>query len=211
MLGVLPFFVSASQAPAKKPSMKEVTPIEAIKDLDRQVDLYRVGKNLTAADHEFNRELKRQILRGIFDLRELARLALDQHWVQLTVAKRDEFVELLTNLLETRSVTAKENAVERGEEKSYIINYRGQDYLNPLKSDALAKTTIRLKNKGLKIALNYKLKKNSPDWKIYDVIMDDASLVANYRHSFDSIIKKNGYPELIQRMKKKLEEFRSKK
>jgi phospholipid transport system substrate-binding protein len=42
---------------------------------------------------------------------------------------------------------------------------------------------------------------------VYDVIVDDASLVDNYRYQFDTIITKSGYPELVQRMKKKLTEL----
>jgi ABC-type transporter MlaC component len=41
------------------------------------------------------------------------------------------------------------------------------------------------------------------------VIVDDASLVDNYRYQFDSIITKNGYPELVNRMQKKLAELRA--
>lgn len=206
----LPVSAPASQAPAEAPG-KKLTPIQALKELDKMAEQYRVGSNLTGADVEFNRQLKTRILRGTFDLRELAKLSLAEHWNTLTAKQRDEFVELLTNLLETRSVFAKEKAVEKGESKGYSVNYKGQDYSDKQKTDALAKTTIYLKSKGIKVSINYRLKKNSHDWKIYDVIMDDASLIANYRYSFGNIIKKHGYPELIRRMEEKLKEFRAKK
>ena len=74
----------------------------------------------------------------------------------------------------------------------------------------MAKTVINLTRKRMKVSLNYKLRKNTEAWKIYDVIMDDASLVQNYRHSFDNIIKKHGYAELVRRMQNKLVEFRAK-
>ena len=75
-------------------------------------------------------------------------------------------------------------------------------------------TSTRLERKGRKItwdrpenisiALNYRLKKKGDEWKIYDVIVDEASLVDNYRYQFNSIITKHGYADLIRRMNEKL-------
>lgn len=195
----------------REEEQKAIKPIEAIKELDKIAESYRVGKNLTEEDREFNRNLKQRILRGTFDLRELAKLSLAKHWEEISSTEQDQFVELLISLLEERSVFAKEKALEKGEEKSYSVSYHGQDYKTKEKRDALAKTTVRLKKKGIKVSLNYKLKRDSTVWKIYDVIMDDASLVANYRYSFGKIIEKHGYPELIRRMKDKLKEFRTKR
>ncbi len=45
-------------------------------------------------------------------------------------------------------------------------------------------------------------------WKIYDVIVDDASLLDNYRYQFDSIIRKGGYADLIRRMESKLKSIK---
>ena len=42
------------------------------------------------------------------------------------------------------------------------------------------------------------------EWRIYDVIVDDASLLDNYRYQFDAIIRKGGYADLIRRMESKL-------
>lgn len=173
---------------------------------------YRVGKTLTAKDQEFNRQLKAQILRGTFNLRELAKLALAKHWDQRNSKEQNHFVELLTQLLEERSVFAKEKAQEKGETKSYVIDYKKEKYLNSEKTQASVFTRIRLKKHRIDVALDYKLKKTPEGkWQIYDVIMDDASLVANYRASFEKIIEKNGYPELIKRMENKLKEFRAKR
>ena len=58
------------------------------------------------------------------------------------------------------------------------------------------------------MGLDYKLKKASI-WKIYDVIVDGASLLDNYKYQFDSIIKKSGYPDLVRRMRSKLNEMKN--
>lgn len=187
------------------------TPTDAIKELDKQADQYRVGKNLTAGDIEFNRKLKENILHGTFDLRELAKQSLDKYWNQRTAKEQDRFVALLTSLLEERSIFSKEKAAEKGNTKSYSINYSKDTYLNKNKTDAMVKTRIRLVKRNLKITLDYKLKKTATGWRIYDVIMDGASLVDNYRYSFGNIINKHGYDDLVHRMEKKLNEFRGKR
>ncbi|OGQ06215.1 MAG: hypothetical protein A3F82_09045 [Deltaproteobacteria bacterium RIFCSPLOWO2_12_FULL_44_12] len=204
-------FASSGKLATVKPVASTTTPIQAIKDLDKMAEQYKIGKNLTEADKAFNVQLKQKILRGTFDLRELARIALDHYWNQRTPQEQNQFVELLTNLLEERSLFSKEKAAEKGNDQPYSINYKSQNYLNKEKSEAMAKTTVRIKSKNLKVDLNYKLKRTNSDWKIYDVIMDDASLVENYRYSFGNIIKKHGYPELVRRMQTKLDEFRSKR
>ena len=47
-------------------------------------------------------------------------------------------------------------------------------------------------------------------WKIFDVIVDGASLLNNYKYQFDSIIRKNGYEDLIRRMEAKLKTMKEK-
>lgn len=211
VFGLTGVWVQASVAPLtayRRPVTRVSTPLDAIKELDRMIDSYRIGKKLSEEDDRYNRELKSRILRGTFDLHELAKLSLNAHWEAITKIEQEHFVELLTQLLEERSVFAKEKAAEKGEEKSYQINYLGQQYQGPDKKEALAKTTIHLRKKGLKLTLDYKLRLTEYGWKIFDVIMDDASLVNNYRHSFGKIIKDSGYPELVHRMEKKLTQFR---
>lgn len=210
-VGLIGVCAQASVAPLtayRRPVTRVNTPLDAIKELDRMIDSYRVGKKLSAEDERYNRELKSRILRGTFDLHELAKLSLNTHWEAINKIEQEHFVELLTQLLEERSVFAKEKAAERGEEKSYQIIYHGQQYQGTDKKEALTKTTIHLKKKGLKLALDYKLRLTEYGWKIFDVIMDDASLVNNYRHSFGKIIKDSGYSELVHRMEKKLVQFR---
>jgi phospholipid transport system substrate-binding protein len=46
-------------------------------------------------------------------------------------------------------------------------------------------------------------------WKIYDVVVEDISLVNNYRSQFDRILSKTSYDELIRRMKEKLSDSRN--
>jgi phospholipid transport system substrate-binding protein len=44
-------------------------------------------------------------------------------------------------------------------------------------------------------------------WRVYDVKIENVSLVGNYRSQFNRIIQQSGYADLIQRLKSKQEEL----
>ncbi len=44
------------------------------------------------------------------------------------------------------------------------------------------------------------------EWKIYDVVAEDISLVNNYRSQFNRVITRSSYEELVSRMKQNLSE-----
>jgi len=185
------------------------TPMRAVQDLELKTDNYKTGNNLTAADRAKNAQIKREAITGTFDLRELCRLALDKHWGQRSASEQNEFVTLMTQLLETKAILSKEQSKTQG--KKYTIKYLGESYLDPQKAKAKTKTIIYIPKENTKVAIDYKLIKMANGWKVFDIIVDDASLVDNYKFQFDSIIAKYGYPELVSRMKKKLTEFETPK
>jgi ABC-type transporter MlaC component len=193
----------------------EGTPTRAIQALDDQLDDFRVaekGKALAAADEAFNASLKQRIIHGTFDIRELARLSLAAHWNGLSEADRSRFVGLLTDLLEQKALFSKEQSAAKSKSGGkYFVVYRGHKFDDPKEARAIVRTKVVVPAENIDIALNYRLKKNSSEWKIYDIIVDEASLVDNYRYQFDSIIKKHGYADLVRRMSEKLAEIRSKR
>jgi phospholipid transport system substrate-binding protein len=42
------------------------------------------------------------------------------------------------------------------------------------------------------------------DWKVYDVVSEDISVVNNYRAQFSHVLASSSYQELIHRMKEKI-------
>jgi phospholipid transport system substrate-binding protein len=41
-------------------------------------------------------------------------------------------------------------------------------------------------------------------WKVGDIVTEGVSLVSSYRSQFTKIIKKDGFPALVQKMKDKI-------
>jgi len=183
------------------------TPTREIQDIESKMDKYKTGDNLTVEDRANNAKIKRDILTGTFDLNELCKLALDKHWVEISSGEQGNFVALMTDLLETKAIFSKEQTKTKG--KAYTVQYLGDTYLND-RARAKTRTKVVVPKDNVKVDIEYKLKKDPGGWKIYDVVVDDASLVDNYRYQFDAIISKNGYPELVRRMQNKLKELRGK-
>lgn len=191
--------VVVRQASAEAPAG---SPTRAIQDLETKMEDYKTGSSLSAEDKAKNAQLKKEALNGTFDLRELCRLALDKHWNEISATEQNNFVGLMTQLLEKKGILSKEQSRTHG--KKYFIKYLGDTYLDLQKNRARTRTQITVPKEDVSISIDYKLLKKGSEWKIYDVIVDDASLVDNYKYQFNSIITKHGYPELVSRMKKKL-------
>lgn len=198
----LGFAKSSKRAP-------EGTPTRAIQDLDDILGEYRLNAS-TPEDRAFNEGLKKRVLTGTVDIRELCKRAMDRHWKERSTSEQDEFVDIMTRLLTGKAIFASEQGIQ-GTEKGkgqYYVTYEGDQYLNEGKTKVLTKTLVHIKREDLKVALNYKLLKvGDKGWKIYDIIVDGASLLSNYKYQFDQIVKKDGYEDLMRRMKSKLAEL----
>lgn len=194
------------EVPQPIPADQMLSPLQSIKDLDGKLDSFNTSAELTPAEAEKNRELKKKILSGTFDIYELSRLSLDVHWEPLTGKERRFFADLMTDLLEKKAIFSKEQV--KGGNKPYRVDYKTEQFKNAEKSLALVTTILYVPSEKIDLNINYHLKKTPYGWKIYDVIVDDASLVENYKFQFDTIIKKYGYPDLIARMEKKLKDMK---
>ena len=58
--------------------------------------------------------------------------------------------------------------------------------------------------RGEEIALDYKLHKVDGDWKVYDIVIENISLVNNYRAQFARFLAKSSFAELLDRIREKL-------
>ena len=58
-------------------------------------------------------------------------------------------------------------------------------------------------NRGQEFSLDYRLHKVNGDWKVYDVVIEDISLVNNYRSQFNRVLAKGSFEELLARLKEK--------
>jgi len=147
--------------------------------------------------HERHRLLRDTILPQ-FDFKEMSRRSLGSSWSRLTRKQQDEFVGVFTDLLEKAYL----GRIESYNNERFI-------YINEAIDEPYAEVRSKIvTSKGEEFSINYRLKRKDGMWKIYDVVVEDISLVNNYRSQFDRILSKTSYDELIRRMKEKLSDSR---
>ena len=139
------------------------------------------------------REQIKQILFTRFDFSEMARRALGSHWRHRTVNEQEEFVQLFTDLLERQYADTIESYTD---EKIVYVGERTDGTFAEVNSKIL---TL----KGQEFSINYKAHWVGQDWKVYDVIVQDISMINNFRSQFNRVISGSSYEELVRRLKEK--------
>jgi phospholipid transport system substrate-binding protein len=54
------------------------------------------------------------------------------------------------------------------------------------------------------LEITYRLQEKDGKWRVQDIVTEGVSLTSSYRSQFTKIIKKDGFPTLITKMKDKL-------
>ena len=125
-----------------------------------------------------------------FDVDDMARRALGQHWKGLLPREHDEFIRLFGDVLAQSFVTI----VER-----YTGNVAS---LDEEVAGAFAQVRSRITpEQGSEIAIEYRLSQRGSQWTVYDIVLDGVSLVSNYRSQFNSIIGTSSVAQLLERMR----------
>ena len=139
-------------------------------------------------------QLVLNIVADMFDFREMARSSLGQSWNTLTPEEKDTFVGLFTTLVEQRYI---------GKIDSY--NNQKVVYKKQLVKGDKAMVYTAIIDKDLEIPIVYRLEKNKDKWLINDLKIENVSLIVNYRRDFDSIIRKEQFAGLVEKISKQLE------
>jgi phospholipid transport system substrate-binding protein len=133
-----------------------------------------------------------------FDFSAMTDLALGQYKDEVSAEQRPTIIEEFRLLL-VRTYS------------SALLEYTDQQLvylpMEGLESDG--KVTVRTEIEqagGFPIPINYTLRLGKDGWKVFDISVDDVSLVTNYRSSFARAIKKNGIDGLIKTLQNRNQE-----
>ena len=142
------------------------------------------------------REQLKNILFARFDFTEMAKRSLGAAWRRRTPQEQAEFVRLFTEVLEKSYA---------GIIESYSVDKI--DYLDErIDADYADVHSKILASDGREYTINYKARRVGDQWKVYDVVAENISLVNNYRSQFTRVISKDSYEELVRRLKDKSDE-----
>lgn len=134
----------------------------------------------------------RKIAIDIFDVQETARRALGPHWQQRSPEERAEFVQLFADLLERTYI----NKIDLfgGERLKFTEEKLDGDH-------AIVRAKVITKQ-GTEVPVEARMINRSGNrWQIYDIVIENISLIGNYRSQFDRIIRASSYGELAKRLR----------
>ena len=169
------------------------TPMEQVKvTADRVMEILKDPKLQGDVNKKERREQLRQAIVPRFDFAEMAKRSLGSQWNR-NPEKQQEFVAAFTQLLEDSYGDQIEAA--NGDKIVYGKERREQNF-------AEVDTKV-ISSKGQETSINYKLQLTGDEWKVYDVVVENISLVNNYRSQFQRVLSTVSLDELIRRMKEK--------
>ena len=146
------------------------------------------------------KETKKQKLRTIYDRMfnqvELSKRAMGRHWSKLNAAQQQEFIELFRQVLEKAYIDkilayTNEQIVF---EKEVIISAKQAE----VQTKAITASKV--------IPITYRLILQEGAWGVYDVVIENVSLVQNYRTQFNDILAKNTPEQLLETLRKKVKD-----
>jgi phospholipid transport system substrate-binding protein len=170
-------------------------PLDTVKvNVNNVLDVLRNPKLKAASAKEIKKDKLRVIYKTMFDENEFSRRTLSRNWSKLNPAQQAEFVKLFEEILE----------------KSYadkILDYTNEKvefYKEEMKSDTQAEVQTKIITASKEIPIFYRLILKDGKWKVYDVVVENVSLVQNYRTQFNDILARNTTEQLLEILRKKV-------
>jgi phospholipid transport system substrate-binding protein len=161
----------------------------------KQTELFQL---LAKSDDASNKRIA-QLFDEMLDYQRLAEASLGDEWAKLKPEQQKEFTDLLTQLVR--------RSYEKNLRKtlSFDIEYlkeekAGDGSVMVVRTRAVHKTDKREEP----ISIDFAMVERDGKWRVKDIVTDEISLVSSYKGQFTRIIKKDGFPALITKMKDKI-------
>ncbi len=159
----------------------------------KQSALFELLKDSSAA----NQKKISAIFDEMLDYSALAEASLGSEWAGRTDAEKAEFSELLKQLVR--------KAYEKNLKKT--LNFNIEYVAEEAKGETIIVSTKAISKSDKReepIEIAFKMAQKEGNWRVVDIITEEVSLVSSYRSQFTKIIKKDGFPKLIIKMKDKI-------
>ena len=144
-----------------------------------------------ASRPEYRMKIEQEVA-GVFDFAEFSSRTVGPRWASFTPEQRQKFTEAFASLL-------KATYLDR------VDGYNGEQvtYLGEQVSSRGDRVEVRtaLSMKGNKVVpVNYRMLPKDGNWVVYDVNIENISLVMNYRTQFQELLLKGSPETLITRI-----------
>ena len=196
---LVPAVAAGAEAPASvAPEPRSPTPRALIERLN--TTLLELMQRARELGYEGRARTVEPVVRASYDLPNMARIALGRHWKQLDAANRERFIELFARLTVA-------NYAGR------FDGYAGESF--EVLSEDEAPRGLRVvrsrihRPRGSDVDLAYRVRPvGSGGWRIIDVFLNDTvSELAMRRAEYTSVIRREGYPALVDALEAKIQQL----
>ena len=171
------------------------TPLDTVQtNVNKVLEVLRDPDLKPESAKEIKKEKLDAIYEQMFDEVELSRRSLGGNWNKLNPAQQQEFIQLYRQILE----------------KAYlekILSYTNEKVVfskENMLSNNQAEVQTKVITSSREISIFYRVILKDGTWKVYDVVVENVSLVQNYRSQFNSILAKNTPDGLLEILRKKV-------
>lgn len=178
---------------------EEISPRNTVETLLNSITNLKTEKPLSPEEIKENDVLSYRAL-ALLDIRKISRKILGKYWKKRTLTEQKVFIDLLSQMF------IKAAFKNSGKFFSALELIYGQTTIN--KSQAKVPLIVVHEKEG-EIIIDFHLRKYHDQWQVVDVDLDKISMRSNLRSQLYKIISKNGYQELVRRMKEKLASLKS--
>ena len=161
---------------------------------DKMLAKLKQEKSALDKEPELVYDMVSKIVLPHFDFIRMSKWVLGKNWRKADKEQKIRFIKAFRELMVRTYAVA---LLEYTDQKITYIPLRD----DVSKGDVTVRTTV-LQPDGKKIAIHYSLHKRPKGWKVYDVSVEGVSLIANYRTSFATDVRKIGIDALIARLEK---------
>lgn len=159
---------------------------------EQMLKVLRANRKMLDKDPDKIIGLVESIVVPHFDFVRISAWVLGKHWRTATPEQRGRFVKEFQSLMVNTYGTA------LLEYSDYKISY---DPVRMREGDRVVMVRTDVDRVGADtINLDYRMYHGKEGWKVFDILVDNVSLVANYRTSFDQEIRDTGMEALIKRL-----------
>ena len=141
-------------------------------------------------------EIAEQKVVPYFDFKQMTRLAVGRSWSEASAAQQQALERAFRTLL-VRTYTA---ALTR---TSGDVKVEVKPSAAKPDGDETIVKTVASESGRQPVHIDYRMVKTPEGWKVYDVVVENLSLVTSYRSSFQSEIARSGIDGLIKTIETK--------
>jgi phospholipid transport system substrate-binding protein len=194
LLGGIMIGLTAVAAPApaaSAPAASAPGPMPEVQAVVNQAVAVLKDPHLSVVER---RRRLRDIANAHLDFPLMARSSLGYQWDELSPAEQQEFSRLFSSFIEDAYL----NKIQGYVDLTFKFSRQIMTGVNYAQID-----TSVLQPGSSPISLNFHLRRENGDWKVYDIVIDDISMVENYRNQFNRVIKEHGFNALMVDLRRK--------